>query len=143
MSFNNLFTKVLDHRGLLKSIELDNFNLFKIKRIFILEFKDKIARGNHAHKKCKQYIICSKGKVQIEYIKNNVKKQKILYPEMKGLYIPPKTWVVLKPILKNTEIFCLCDMKFLKSDYIKDYKEFITAKYFEKNRLGKDKIIKF
>jgi UDP-2-acetamido-3-amino-2,3-dideoxy-glucuronate N-acetyltransferase len=143
MSVNNFFTTVLDQRGLLKSVELNNFNLFKIKRIFILEFKDKIARGDHAHKKCKQYIICSKGKVQIDYIKNNVKNKKILYPNMKGLYIPPKTWVVLKPILKNTEIFCLCDMKYLKSDYIKDFNKFITAKYFKKNKLGKKKIIKF
>jgi hypothetical protein len=137
MSFNNLFIQLLDQRGLLKSIELDNFNLFKIKRIFILEFKDKIPRGDHAHKKCKQYIICSKGIIQIDYIKNNVKNQKILYPKMKGFYIPPKTWVVLKPIVKNTEIFCLCDMKYLKSDYIKDFKKFITAKNLKKTKLGK------
>jgi UDP-2-acetamido-3-amino-2,3-dideoxy-glucuronate N-acetyltransferase len=137
MSFNNFFTKVLDQRGILKSIELDNFNLFKIKRIFIIEFKDKIPRGNHAHKKCKQYIICSKGKIKIIYIKNNIKNQKILNPKMKGFYIPPKTWVALKPILKNTEAICLCDMKYLKSDYINDYKKFTTAKNFKITKLSK------
>jgi UDP-2-acetamido-3-amino-2,3-dideoxy-glucuronate N-acetyltransferase len=121
----DFFKIIQDERGFLKSIELENFRLFKIKRIFVIEFKNKISRGNHAHRKCKQYILCCSGKVKIQYIKNNIKKEKILSTKTQGIYISPKTWVILKPLTKKTEIICLCDIKYLKSDYITDYKKFI------------------
>jgi len=122
------FSSLKDDRGLLKSIEILNFNLFKIKRIFIINFKKKKLRGNHAHKKCKQFIICTNGKIRVKCTKNNNKKEFILTPNIDGLYIKAKTWVILEPLQKNTEIICLCDMKYLKSDYITDYKKLNTYK---------------
>jgi dTDP-4-dehydrorhamnose 3,5-epimerase-like enzyme len=124
--FSNLsFYKTLkDDRGILNSIELDNFKLFKIKRVFLISFKKNIKRGDHAHKKCKQYLICTKGKIKVELFRRKTKKTIYLSPKSKGLYVEPKTWNVLMPLMKNSEIICLCDMKYLKSDYILDFKKF-------------------
>lgn len=124
--YNNLsfFKTFKDGRGTLNSIELDNFNLFKIKRVFLISFKKDIKRGDHAHKKCKQYLICTKGKIKVELFKKKNKKTIYLSPKSKGLYIEPKTWNIIVPMMKNSETICLCDMKYLKSDYILDFKKF-------------------
>ena len=125
MKLNNFSNFNKDNRGSLLSIELEKFKLFKVKRFFLIDFKNKHIRGNHAHKKCKQFFVCLKGKVKIVLKNKFIEKKIILNSNFKrGLFVEPKTWNILKPMTKKCEVLCLCDKAYSKSDYIFDIVEF-------------------
>lgn len=124
MEISSFFRQVKDKKGKLRSIELSKFRLFKVKRIFFVDFKKKINRGNHAHIKCRQFVICYNGKVKIKLFHKKIKEEIKLSSKSKGLYIKPKTWTILEPISKDCQIICLCDMKYLKTDYINNFSKF-------------------
>lgn len=130
MNLNNFSKYNIDNRGNLLSIELEKFKLFKVKRFFLINFKNQNIRGNHAHKKCKQFFICIEGKVKV-ILKNNLGTKTVTLNSnyKKGLYVKPKTWNTLKPITKKCKILCLCDRTYSKSDYIFDMTEF-KKKYY-------------
>ena len=125
MNLNNFSNFNTDKRGNLLSIELEKFKLFKVKRFFLINFNNKNIRGNHAHKKCKQFFLCLKGKVKI-VLKNKLKRKTIILNSnfKRGLFVEPRTWNILKPITKKCEVLCLCDRSYSKSDYIFDIIEF-------------------
>ena len=49
-----------------------------VKRIFIINGKKNFVRGNHAHKKCSQFIFPISGKIKVECINKMGKKQLFL-----------------------------------------------------------------
>lgn len=126
MNLNKIIKIRNDKRGSLISFEISKFNIFKIKRIFTIDFIRK-SRGNHAHIKCSQYFVCIKGKVFVEVISSKNKKKKYLLEEnkTKGLLVKPNHWNILSPVIKNSRVICFCDMNYSKSDYITNFKKFI------------------
>lgn len=126
MILNKIIKIREDKRGSLLSIEISKFNIFKIKRIFTIDFK-KDFRGNHAHIKSSQYFICIKGKVLVEVISSKNKKKEYLLEEknLKGLLVKPNYWNILSPVVENSKVICFCDMNYSKSDYITNFRKFI------------------
>lgn len=126
MTLNKIIKIRKDKRGSLLSIELSKFKIFKIKRIFIIDFKKK-TRGNHAHIKCSQYFICIKGKILVKVISSKNKKKEYFLEEnnLRGLLVKPNHWNILSPIVENSKVICFCDMNYSKSDYITNFRKFI------------------
>lgn len=101
------------------------FNLARLFYIFNLKKGD--IRGDHAHKKCQQLLICLRGECQV--ICDNGKKRQVFKlnkPKM-GLYIPPMIWVIQKFNKNDSILLVLTDQKFKESDYIRDYKKFLAS----------------
>ena len=48
---------------------------FKTKRIFIIYGNKNFVRGNHAHYKCKQFLVPIYGSMLLEYENSKVKKK--------------------------------------------------------------------
>ena len=125
MNLSFFSTSNTDAKGQLRSFEISKFKKFKIKRFFIINFKNLKTRGNHAHKKCHQYLICLEGSARIDCTNKIYKKSfKISKKDSKGILIQSKTWNTIKPLTKSCQILCLCSMKYLKNDYIHDYSIF-------------------
>ena len=101
-------------------IDLD----FKIKRLFFVKSKTLQLRGNHAHKKCIQTLICLNGKIDVTIDNSKEKKNVILDSPLKCLTIYPGVWSsqLYDP---NSSLMVLCSEIFDENDYIRDYKEFI------------------
>ena len=59
--FSNFINKIIA-AAFDKPLFEKTIKLFKVKRFFLIDFKNKHIRGNHAHKKCKQFFVCLKGK---------------------------------------------------------------------------------
>ena len=79
---------------------------FKSKRIFIIYGNKNYVRGNHAHYKCKQFLVPIYGSMVIEY--ENFKKKKkinINYKKREGFLLKPKTWCKIK----FNSIYCELD----------------------------------
>jgi dTDP-4-dehydrorhamnose 3,5-epimerase-like enzyme len=122
-----------DKRGLLtpfefknKKIKINNSLLFNVKRLFFVVGNKDYFRGNHAHKKCSQILICLNGKIKIKTkYKNNSKSFQISNKKGEALFIPPMVWNRIYFINKNSSLAVLCDYKYdFKKEYINDYKEF-------------------
>jgi len=105
---------------------IDNKQLpFTIKRIFyIYQLKAKDIRGGHAHKKCKQLLICLKGRIKVVCRDGNVRIHYILDNPKIGLYIPPMVWATQYFQQDDSILLVLADKYYSQADYIHDYKKF-------------------
>jgi len=100
---------------------------FRPKRYFIFKSSNK-SRGEHAHIKCHQFVICVNGKFKIE-IDNIKSKKNILLDSPKfGCYLPPGVWSKLHSFSKGTIVLVLASHLYDEKDYIRDYNEYIKYK---------------
>ena len=114
-----------------KSGKLTAFSLRKnfpirVKRIFIINGKKNFVRGDHAHKKCSQFVYSILGRIKIELISKKDKKTIILnHNKNEGYLLRPKTWCKIKFLTKNAILLVACDMEYQFSDYIEKYSDFL------------------
>ncbi len=121
-----------------KSGKLTAFSLkknfpIKVKRIFIINGEKNFVRGDHAHKKCSQFVYSILGKIKIELISKKEKQTIILsHNRNEGYLLKPKTWCKIKFLTKNAILLVACDMEYQFSDYIEKYSDFL--KIIKKNK---------
>jgi len=128
------FKKYFDKRGSLipfeskkQKITIGNSLSFRIKRIFFSFGNKNYFRGNHAHKKCSQLLICLSGSINIETIYDSNKKKifKISKNVNQALLIPPMVWNRIYFKTSNSLLAVLCDYKYdSKKEYIHNIDEF-------------------
>ncbi len=101
---------------------------FDIKRVFTVSAPQDAIRGNHAHKKCSQFMVCVSG--IIEVICDNGIEQTVyrLDTGSIGLNVEPGIWAKEKFVTENAVLMVLCDRHYEDEDYIHDYSEFISYK---------------
>ena len=114
-----------------KSGTLEPFSLqkqipFQSKRIFIIYGNKNYVRGNHAHYKCKQFLVPIYGSMVIEY-ENFEKKKKINinYKKRVGFLLKPKTWCKIKFNSNHSILMVFCDREYEFKDYIEKYEDFL------------------
>ena len=61
------FNKFKKKSGTLIPISLSKDIPFKTKRVFMIYGNKNFVRGNHAHKKCSQFLMPIFGKIKIDY----------------------------------------------------------------------------
>ena len=99
---------------------------FKTKRIFLIYGKKNFTRGDHAHYKCKQFLVPIFGKMQVEYEDKIKKSKKILnYKDKKSLLLNAKTWCKIRFQTNNCILMVFCDREYEFKDYIENYKNFL------------------
>ena len=98
----------------------------KVKRIFIINGKKNYIRGDHAHKKCSQFLFPVLGKIKINCISKKERKVIALdYKKKEGYLLKPKTWCKIKFLTKNAILMVACDMEYEFKDYIENYHDFL------------------
>ena len=91
------FKKFTKKSGSLIPFSLAKDVPFKTKRIFLIYGKKNFIRGDHAHHKCKQFLVPIFGKMQVEYEDKIKKSKKILnYKDKKSLLLNAKTWCKIR-----------------------------------------------
>ena len=105
----------------------------KVKRIFFINGKKNFIRGDHAHKKCSQFLFPVLGKMTVNYV-SRAKKGSIKLDHLKreGFLLKPKTWCKIKFLTNNAILLVACDMEYEFRDYIENYSDFL--KIIKKNR---------
>ena len=100
----------------------------KVKRIFIINGKKNFIRGDHAHKKCSQFLFPVLGRIKIEYVSKNKKGSIILnHSKREGYLLKPLTWCKIKFLTRNAILLVACDMEYKFSDYIESQAEFLKV----------------
>ena len=97
-----------------------------VKRIFIINGKKNFIRGDHAHKKCSQFLFPILGKISVDYVSKKKEGSVLLdFSKREGYLLKPKTWCKIKFLTKNAILLVACDMEYAFDDYIEDYSNFL------------------
>ena len=121
-----VFKKFTKKSGTLIPFSLNSDIPFKTKRIFLIYGKKGFTRGDHAHFKCKQFLVPIYGVMEIEIEDKNKKyKTNINHKKKKGILLKPKTWCKIKFKTNNSILMVFCDRDYEYSDYIENYNQFL------------------
>ena len=119
---------LIDDDGSLIIGEVGKHIPFPIKRLFaISKVKAGNIRGQHAHKKLNQVLVCLSGSVEVNLNDGRRSWSETLNQPGSGLHIPPMIWTQQTYGDPNTVLLVLCDEKYQESDYLRNFEEFSNA----------------
>jgi len=119
---------VSDLRGNLSVGEFEKDIPFKAKRYFLVfDVPTAETRGEHAHKKCKQFLVCIKGSCRVVADDGLNREEFILDSPAKGLYLPEMTWGIQYHYTNDAYLLVFASEYYDATDYIRDYDQFIAA----------------
>ena len=100
---------------------------FEIKRFFITSATSaEIARGEHAHKLCHQFLVAVNGSITASCDDGQKKTEFLLDSPSVGLYMPPLNWGTQTNFSHGAKLLVLASELYDPDDYISDYREFKT-----------------
>lgn len=94
---------------------------FNISRVFTVNAPNGSIRGQHAHKKCTQFLTCPLGKVQLICEDGDKSIEFTLDNPKIGVLIPPGIWAQQTYQTENSILNVFCDMPYDDQDYIRNY----------------------
>ena len=118
---------VQDMRGNLSVAEYQKQIPFIPKRCFwVFDVPSREVRGEHAHKKLQQYLICVKGSVSVVLDDGVYKAEVVLDKPNLGLHIPPRVWGIQYKYSTDAVLLVLASEAYDAEDYLRDYTGFIS-----------------
>lgn len=119
-----------DERGrLIVQESLSDLVPFEIKRtFFIFDTTPGTVRGNHAHHRNRQMLICVSGACTIdcEMPDGTKSSHRLDWPD-KGLLIEGMVWHCMKEFSKDAVLLVLASEHYNEADYIRDHGEFLRS----------------
>lgn len=123
------FKYVCDPRGDLSVGEFMRDIPFAPKRYFlVMNVPNDKTRGEHAHYRCHQFLVCVKGSCSIVVDDMASRCEVLLDAPDLGLYLPPMTWGIQYKYSSDAVMMVFASDYYEADDYIRDYDEFIAAK---------------
>ena len=117
--------KILDKRGNLSIIEEFKNIPFKIKRTYwIYDVPGGEARGGHAYRDNKEFIVALSGSFDVVLDDGREKKTFHMNRSYYGLYVPKGLWREMNNFSTNSLALILASTPYNTDDYIYDYLEF-------------------
>ena len=119
------FPSLGDSRGSLVALESSEIVPFNIKRVYYLfDTKDNVTRGNHAHKKLKQVMLCIKRSCMVS-LDNGFSRECVnLNSPINGILVEGLIWREMSNFSKDCILLVIASENYDESDYIRDYNEF-------------------
>lgn len=117
---------VRDMRGSLAVGEYDKYMPFIPKRFFMVyDVENKKIRGEHAHKKLHQFLICVHGSCSV-VVDDGFNREEITLDSLdKAIHIPPMVWGIQYKYSKDGILLVLASDAYDPEDYIRDYDDFL------------------
>jgi UDP-2-acetamido-3-amino-2,3-dideoxy-glucuronate N-acetyltransferase len=100
---------------------------FDVERIFTLfEIPAGEVRGTHAHRRCKQFLLCQRGSVTALVDDGEHREEVVLDRPTLGLYMPELTWGTQFNYSSDAVLLVLASDPYEADDYIHEYDEFTS-----------------
>lgn len=119
------FREYVDGRG---SLTVGNFESeipFLPRRYFVVSRVPKgEVRGEHAHKDCHQFLVCTSGNCKSVVDDGFAKQEVELASPSSGLYLPPGTWGTQHSYSADASLLVFASHPYDDADYIRNYDEF-------------------
>jgi acetyltransferase-like isoleucine patch superfamily enzyme/dTDP-4-dehydrorhamnose 3,5-epimerase-like enzyme len=117
---------VLDMRGNLTAGEFERQVPFRPLRYFLVfDVPTAETRGEHAHHKCHQFLICVKGSVRMVVDDGRNREELLLDRNSLGLYVPPMVWGIQYDYSPDAVLLVFASDYYDPADYIRDYAQFL------------------
>ena len=117
-----------DMRGNLTAGEFERSVPFAVKRYFmVLDVQSKEVRGEHAHRKCHQFLVCARGSVSVVVDDGRQREELRLSTPNVGIHLPPLVWGVQYRYSRDAVLLVFASEYYDPADYIRDYSEFLDA----------------
>jgi len=97
---------------------------FAVQRVFTISAKAGHARGDHAHRKCTQLLVCVSGRILVSCDNGHAVKEFLLDHMAAGLLVPPGVWAKQEYLDDDAVLMVLCDRGYEAEDYIREYGDF-------------------
>lgn len=118
-----------DERGTMGVIEETSVP-FAIRRLFWLsDVPAGEVRGQHAHKSCEQYIVCTQGSLTLEAESVDGITYSTVMRRSDTFYLQVHTWLTLKNFSDDAFVLVLASEPYDESEYIRSYDEFKNLKF--------------
>ncbi len=119
------FPRILDLRGNLSVGEFGRTVPFDPKRYFLVfGVPNAEVRGEHAHRICKQFLICTSGSCSV-VADDGARRQEFLLDDPSiGLYLPAMTWGIQYKYSVDAVLLVFASEYYSNEEYIRDYDEF-------------------
>jgi acetyltransferase-like isoleucine patch superfamily enzyme/dTDP-4-dehydrorhamnose 3,5-epimerase-like enzyme len=117
---------VRDPRGDLSVGEFPRDIPFEAKRYFLVfNVPSEKTRGEHAHHKCHQFLLCVKGSCAVVVDDGHNRCEVMLESPDMGIYLPPLTWGIQYKYSNDAVLLVFTSDYYEAADYIRDYAEFV------------------
>lgn len=93
---------------------------FSLKRVFFVRGNAGDIRGQHAHRRCSQLLVCVAGAVRVLTDNGADELAHQLHEPTAGVLVPPMVWCEQEYQADGTVLLVLCDQDFDEDDYIRD-----------------------
>lgn len=113
-----------DARGALTVAEFSKFVPFPVARMFyVREVPPGTLRGQHAHYRCSQYMVCVSGRLRIT-VADGANERSLELSPGNGIFIEPGIFATETYLDADSVMLALCDRPYEKEDYIHTMDEF-------------------
>lgn len=119
-----------DSRGTLIPGESGSDFPFQVRRFFLVTgVPQGVVRGEHAHKKCEQLLICVSGSVMVHLDPGPPypPTRYLLNKKNTAVHIPPLVWGGQSDFSPGSVLLVLASHPYDPDDYIPDYESFLAA----------------
>jgi len=111
---------IRDNKGALTFVEFKDIPFTPKRMFYIKDVPTGTIRGNHAHYKDEQFLICVKGLIRVEINTGKTKIFKTLYPG-ESIYVKKLQWDTQEYLEIDSILLVLCKENYSKEDYITDF----------------------
>ncbi|NLV31952.1 MAG: WxcM-like domain-containing protein [Acidobacteria bacterium] len=120
-----------DLRGSVTVGEFDRSVPFAVKRYFLVfDVPGGEARGGHAHRQCRQFLVCARGSCAVVADDGRDRQEFALDRPDLGLHLPPMVWSVQHRYSPDALLLVFASHYYDADDYIRDYDGFLRILSF-------------
>lgn len=114
-----------DLRGALSVGEFEKDLPFMPKRYFLVfDVPSRETRGEHAHRRCHQFLVCVKGSVRVLADDGTRREEFTLDSPSVGIHLPPMIWGTQYKYSPDAVLLVFASEGYDPDEYIRDYAEF-------------------
>jgi acetyltransferase-like isoleucine patch superfamily enzyme/dTDP-4-dehydrorhamnose 3,5-epimerase-like enzyme len=118
-----------DMRGSLVATEFARDLPFVPQRSFVVfDVPNKEVRGEHAHRKCHQLLVCVSGSVAVMVDDGRARSEFVLERPDQGLHVPPMHWARQYRYSQGAALLVFASDPYDADDYIRSYEEFVRQR---------------
>lgn len=123
----HLMRKVTDTRGSLSVGEVESELPFRPERyFFVYDVPSTELRGEHAHRECQQFLICTHGSCRVMLDDGGGRCEVLLDRPELGVFMPPMIWGTQYKYSPDAVLLVFASLPYDSSDYLRSYDEFLA-----------------
>jgi len=120
---------VEDLRGDLTVADFGDQVPFVPRRFFmVFNVPTEDVRGEHAHHRCAQFLVCTKGAVTVSVDDGENRREVVLDRPGKAVYMPPMVWGAQYGYTRDACLMVFASELYDPADYIRSYDEFLRLR---------------